>query len=324
MINIVDEYKLKMIKHLATLASSFGGKKKLLILIYHRVLEKHDFMRPNIVDKQSFTWHLNLLSQYFNVLSLDEALKHIENDTLPPRAICITFDDGYRDNYTNALPILKSFNLSATFFIASGFLDGGRMWNDTIIEAVRNSSDERIDLEFLGLGQVEVDNDNKKYLVAQHIINAIKHLPNETRREYTEYVAEQSSFLPNDLMMSSEQVKELHQSGMEIGGHTVNHPILAKLDKQSANEEIVFNKGFLDNLLKMPTKFFAYPNGKPGLDYLPDNIDQVRNAGYIAALSTKWGVVDKKSDRLQLSRFIPWDRTEIGFMARICRIYGAK
>lgn len=321
---MLDQYKLKIIKHLATLASGFGGKKKLLILIYHRVLEKYDFMRPNVVDKQGFIWHLDLLSKYFNVLSLDEALKHIESDTLPSRAICITFDDGYRDNYTNALPILKNFNLSATFFIASGFLDGGRMWNDTIIEAVRNSTDEKMDLNFLGLGQVAVDDNDKKYLVAQQIINAIKHSPNETRQEYTERVAEQSSCLTNDLMMSSEQVVELHKSGMEIGGHTVNHPILAKLDNQSANQEIINNKSFLDDLLGTPTKFFAYPNGKPNLDYLPVNVDQVKKAGYIAALSTQWGVVDKKSNRLQLARFMPWDQTESGFMLRICKIYGTK
>ena len=110
------------LKQLATLASGFGKKKKLFILIYHRVLDEPDFMRPGEVDKIKFAWQMELLSKYFNVLSMSDALEKIQKNTLPPRAVCITFDDGYADNYHNALPILKNNQLTATFFISSGYL----------------------------------------------------------------------------------------------------------------------------------------------------------------------------------------------------------
>jgi peptidoglycan/xylan/chitin deacetylase (PgdA/CDA1 family) len=70
---------------------------------------------------------------------------------LPERAAAITFDDGYADNFTRALPLLREQGLPATFFVATGFLDGGRMWNDTISEAIRRCNEDVVDLSAIGL-----------------------------------------------------------------------------------------------------------------------------------------------------------------------------
>ncbi|MGZ3814607.1 MAG: polysaccharide deacetylase family protein, partial [Mucilaginibacter sp.] len=117
------------------------------------------------------------------------------------------------------------------------------------------------------------------------------------------------------------QLKQLHQSGMEIGGHTVNHPILAKLDPKTAEKEILENKMFLENLLNTPLRYFAYPNGKPGTDYLSQHGQLIKDAGYQAALSTQWGVAQQTDDRWQLPRFTPWDNSPIKFMLRMIRLY---
>ena len=311
----------KILKALATLASGMGKRKKLFILIYHRVLDEQDFMRPGEVDKAVFTWQMDLLAKYFNVLPLHDALQKMQTDTLPSRAVCITFDDGYADNYTNALPILKQFNLSATFFIANGFLNGGRMWNDTVIEAVRNFQQPELDLTAIELGRFDVSDNDQKYQVALKSIQQIKHLPPAQRDQYTTFISEQSQNLPDNLMMTTEQLKKLHQNGMEIGGHTVNHPILAKLDAQNAEQEITHNKIFLENLLDVPLRFFAYPNGKPLEDYLSEQVQIVKDAGYQAALSTQWGVADCSSDQWQLPRFTPWDKRPIKFMLRMIHRY---
>lgn len=312
---------LKILKVVATVASGLGKQKKLFILIYHRVLDAPDFMRPGEVDKVSFTWQMELLSRYFNVLPLHDALKKIETNTLPPRAVCITFDDGYADNYTNALPILKQFDLTATFFIANGFLNGGRMWNDTVIEAVRNFQPAEMDLSAIQLGRFDVSNPNKKCQAASIILQKIKHLTPAQRDECTIFIAEQSRNLPDNLMMTTEQLVQLHQNGVEIGGHTVNHPILAKLDQQTAEREIAENKTFLEKLLNTQIRFFAYPNGKPSEDYLPQQVQIVKNAGYQAALSTQWGVTHHASDKWQLPRFTPWDATPSKFMLRMIHKY---
>lgn len=312
-----NSFLLKLLKPVASLSSGLGTQKKHLTLIYHRVLDRPDFMRPGEIDIAAFTWQMELISKHFNVLPLKDAIKGIETDTLPTRAVSITFDDGYADNYTNALPILNHFNLKATFFIASGFLNGGRMWNDTIIEAIRNLPTSSIDLTKIGLGRFNVRDEAQKSHAAHQIIQQVKHLPFEERNHYTDYIAKLSSNLPNDLMMTDEQIKCLHRNGMEIGGHTVNHPILAKLDNNNAENEITANKYYLESLLKTPISIFAYPNGKPNSDYLPDQVGLVKKAGYMAAVSTQWGVSTRSTDRWQLCRFTPWDNNSIKFMLRI-------
>lgn len=318
---MLQPFLLSLLKPLASIASGIGKPKKLSILIYHRVLDQPDYMRPDEIDKVIFSWHMQLLANYFNVLPLSEALERMHADTLPPRAVCITFDDGYADNLINALPILKQFDLTATFFIASGFLNGGRMWNDTVIEAVRNMQTATLDLTEIDLGLLDIADDTRKSLAAQQIIRQIKHLPIDKRQQYADFIATKSQNLPNHLMMTTEQLITLSQSGVEIGGHTVTHPILAKLDDAAATQEIQQNKAFLESVLNKPIRLFAYPNGKPNLDYQPQQIEFVQQAGYQAAVSTVWGVADRNSDSWQLPRFTPWDKSPEKFMLRMIKNY---
>lgn len=319
--NDMQSILLSFLKPLATLASGAGAQKKLFILIYHRVLDEPDFMMPGEVDKQAFTWQMALLSRYFNVLPLGDALERLQSGTLPSRAVSITFDDGYADNYTHALPILKQFGFSATFFIASGYLNGGRMWNDSVIEAIRAMPQPQLDLTAIQLGSHDIATPTQKATSAQRIIQKIKHLEPEQRLEYTRYIEQQAADLPDNLMLSTEQLVKLQQSGMEIGGHTVTHPILAKLDKNEATRELIENKMVLENILDTKLRYFAYPNGKPGQDYLPEQVALIKESGYQAAVSTQWGVATALSDTFQLPRFLPWDRDPVKFMARMIHIY---
>ncbi len=309
------------LKHLATLTSGLGRRKKLFILIYHRVLDRPDFMRPGEVDKQAFSWQMELLANYFNVLPLSEAIEKLKNDQLPSRAVSITFDDGYADNYLNALPILQKNNLSATFFIATGYLNGGIMWNDQVIEAVRRLTTETLDLTADGLKQFDVSSPEHKVVTVHQILNKIKHMGGEKRQAIANRIVRQVDSMPVNLMLTDKQLIKLHQAGMEIGGHTVTHPILANLDRETARQEINENKQSLEKLLNIQLHHFAYPNGKPGQDYRPEQIELIKEVGYQAAVSTQWGVANYDSDFFQLPRFTPWDSSLIKFMMRICWIY---
>jgi peptidoglycan/xylan/chitin deacetylase (PgdA/CDA1 family) len=95
---------------------------------------------------------------------------------------------------------------------------------------------------------------------------------------------------------------------MEIGAHTVNHPILAMLDDEEARAEVVGGKRRLEEITGAPVTLFAYPNGKPARDYGPRDVEMVRKAGFAAALSTVSGVADSSSDLFQLPRFSPWEK----------------
>jgi peptidoglycan/xylan/chitin deacetylase (PgdA/CDA1 family) len=119
-----------------SLASPSGQNGRLSIFIFHRVLPKPGLF-PDEPDAKRFDELMGWIKSWFNVLPLDDAIVQLREQSLPARAAAIAFDDGYADNFTLALPILLKHKMSATLFIATGLLDGGRMWNDTInVDAV--------------------------------------------------------------------------------------------------------------------------------------------------------------------------------------------
>ncbi|PCI70448.1 MAG: hypothetical protein COB26_02860 [Piscirickettsiaceae bacterium] len=307
-------------KTIASLAPVVSfGEKRLSILIFHRVLESYDFMRSGEITAKEFDEKMALVARYFNPLSLNDAVTKLKQGTLPQRAICVTFDDGYRDNADTAYPILKKYNIPATFYVATGFLDGGRMWNDTVIEAIRLYLKKSINLTDINLGNHELNSDSQREVAAQNIIQQIKHLPQRERTEKVDAIASMVGKLPNDLMMDSTQIQTLNKLGIDIGGHTVTHPILAKLSSEQAEQEIREGKAVLESLIQKPLTSFAYPNGKLGQDYLPEHVEMVEKLDFKAALSTQWGVSNNKSDIYQLNRFTPWDKSNNKFMARLVK-----
>lgn len=312
--------KLSPLRSLLTLLSPAGTHGRLSILIYHRVLRQPDPLFPTAVDADKFDQQMRLLSGCFNVLPLAEATYALQCGRLPARAACITFDDGYADNAEVALPILQKYRLPATFFIATAFLDGGRMWNDTIIELVRRHPADSLDLRSLGLGLHRTESWVQRATTISRLLLQLKYHPPAARLDLVNAAhATVAASLPTDLMMSSQQVRALHAAGMEIGAHTVNHPILASLEKAEALKEIADCKDFLEGLIRAPVKSFAYPNGKPSRDYLTDHVRLVRELQFEIAVSTRWGAAQIETDPFQLPRFTPWDNSSIGFVLRLAR-----
>jgi peptidoglycan/xylan/chitin deacetylase (PgdA/CDA1 family) len=307
-----------MLKTLFGGLSRAGTSARLSVLIFHRVLLEIDPLFPDEIDASRFDLICGWLKSWFNVLPLDKAVAHLNAGTLPGRAACITFDDGYADNFQVALPILQRHGLTATFFISTGFLDGGRMWNDTIIESVRALAGATLDGTSAGLGRYSLDSVAQSQQVIGEIISKVKYLEIAERVKITETLARAASAdLPKNLMMTSTEVKRLFQAGMQIGAHTVSHPILARLSGEEAKREIQNSKVFLEELLGERVGLFAYPNGKPGEDYSPQTVDTVRKLDFDAAVSTTWGVTSSGDDLLQIRRFTPWDKSKGKFGLRL-------
>lgn len=300
--------------------SGSGERARLSIFIFHRVLPQPDPLFPAEMDVLRFDRAMGWISSWFNVLPLHEAVGRLARGELPRRAAAITFDDGYADNLLYATPILLRHGLHATFFIASGYLDGGRMWNDTIIESVRNATVAELDAEWLGAGVMPLQGAEQKSAAIHRLIPAIKHLPGPARADAVARVEVScGATLPADLMLTSGQLRQLLGAGMGIGAHTVSHPILARLDADDARREIAASRDALEGLLGERVGLFAYPNGKPGTDYLPEHVDMVRSMGFDAAVSTAWGASDRTSDPFQLRRFTPWDEGRWRYGARLVR-----
>lgn len=312
--------QLAALRPVLSLLSPAGRRARLSILIYHRVLPEPDPLLPGDPDAASFRWQMRLLARHFHPLPLDEAVSRLRNGTLSARAVSVTFDDGYADNVTVAMPILREESVPATFFIAAGYLNGGRMFNDTVIETVRRLPAGEVDLTEEGAGVRRIESDADRVGLYTDLIRGLKYLPPEERNARAEALADRSGVRPpTELMMTTEQLRELAAAGMGIGGHTLTHPILTRVDRDTARREIGEGKVQLEALLNRPVTLFAYPNGRPGQDYAPEHVKLARDCGFQAAVSTGWGTAGRDTDPFQLPRFTPWDRTPLRFGLRLAR-----
>ncbi len=291
------------------------------ILIYHRVLPREDIINPDLtVDL--FEAHMRGIREHFTPVTLSEAIERLDSRSLAPRTVCVTFDDGYVNNVEVALPILERYGIPAAFFITTGFLEGGLMWNDAIAEAIRAMSSTKLDMRRWGLGILALDTFESKGDVVRKLLAHLKYASAAERESSGRYLANvAAAALPDNLMMRPEHVRTLRRSGMEIGAHSVTHPILANLSNNDARREIVESGTRLSEILREPIRLFAYPNGKPGTDYVSRHAEMVRSAGYRAALATSAGVATHRSDRFQLPRISPWGPSPRGFSLRLMQSF---
>lgn len=295
------------------------GQRSLAVVNYHRVLARPDPLLDTEPDVAAFHWQMALLADCFNVMPLHDALRALDEGRLPPRTVCITFDDGYRSVHDLALPILKKFRLPATVFVTSGFIgaEAGNMWNDRIIHAVQSLPAGPLDLRDLGLECYPLDSLEERKQTALRLTEAGKYLPPLERDRLVERLDRMSGMHHDALMLTPDMLIALERDGVEIGAHTISHPILTSLDDDSARTEIVSGKRQLEALVGKPVRLFAYPNGKVGQDYDARHVEMVRQAGFFAAFTTAVGAITGDQDRFQLPRSRPWDRTPFRFGLRL-------
>lgn len=288
-------------------------------LIFHRVHAQADSLFPGEPDALRFTRLMEFVASAFRVMTFGEALDALENGRLPTRSLVITFDDGYADNVAVAMPIMRKVGVPGTFFVSTGFLDGGRMWNDTVIECIRRSELREIDLESLGCGRVSLQTMEDRRKAIGTILLKLKYLGLAERDQAVARVqqAAEPTGLPQDLMMTTAQVRELHDSGMEIGAHTVHHPILASIPVEKAEQEIREGRDRLQQIVGRPIVVFAYPNGKPERDYRAEHVALVRRLGFRGAVTTAPGVATAGDDLFQIPRYTPWGNSLAAWSARL-------
>lgn len=302
-----------------------GPGGRLSTLIFHRVLPEPDAVFPDEMHAAQFDTVCGWIARWFKVMPLEEAVQRLARRSLPARALCITFDDGYADNHDVAMPILQRHGLCATLFVATGYLDGGTMWNDTIAESVRRAIGPAIDLSqtpFAALGRLDVGSPDARRRAILQLLPAAKYLPPQQRQAAAQAVADAAGVVPpKDLMMSTGQVRAWRQGGMQVGAHTVSHPILARATDDEVRHEMNTSRQVLRDLLREPVNLFAYPNGRPGDDYVDRTAALAREAGFAAAMSTAPGVARHGSDPYRLPRFSPWDQTRARYAGRLAMNY---
>jgi len=293
------------------------SRGKLSILIYHQVLAEFDPMRPTEPTAAVFDWQMQLLARYFTPLSLDQALQHLADNSLPANAVCVTFDDGYLNNLTVAAPILAKYQIPATVYIATAFSTGTNMWNDRIIDLC---GDTKRDTLQYNAERFTLSDRANRISAAEKLLKALKYLPIEQRLAEVDVLYQQnqaSEYQPR--MMNANQIKQLADAGISIGAHTRQHPILKSIPAAEQQQQIEQSKAWLEQLLASPVQHFAYPNGVEGRDFDDTTVNLVQQAGFLSAVVTDWGYNTASSPRLKLKRFTPWDRQPVKFQLRLLK-----
>jgi peptidoglycan/xylan/chitin deacetylase (PgdA/CDA1 family) len=285
-----------------------------LILGYHRVAVSEDDIYLNCVRPQFFTEQLAVLREYANLLTIDELLKGLQANSLPPRTVVVTFDDGYADNLYQALPRLVQYEIPATVFVASGFL-GSRFWWDKLADVLLDSDElsDRFSLELSSqtrtwrlssLATVE----RKK--VFQEVYQAFLGLSVQELRQAMDQLTQQLGHGSDDRCCSRalthEELLTLSQCELlTIGAHTVNHPFLANLSAEEQLGEIGGCKAELEMLLGKPVTAFSYPHGSGN----KETRTLVQEAGFTSACASYNDVVGSYSDLFNLPRFWAADQS---------------
>jgi peptidoglycan/xylan/chitin deacetylase (PgdA/CDA1 family) len=317
---VISGLPARLIRTAGSVLATAQGSDRLCVLSYHRILSQPDPLFEDEPTAETFRWQMRLLARYFNVLSLPDAMARLTGGRLPPRAVCITFDDGYRSTHDLALPVLKEFGLPATVFVSTGYLDSGTMWNEIIADAVRRLPDGDLDLSQAGVGTRVLRTVADRKTLLDDLTAHAKYLPPEQRRALTEYLTEMvGGDRAGQLMLTPEMIRTMAEERFEIGAHTVSHPILTSLGDDAARYEIEQGKRDLEAITGTPVRYFAYPNGKVGKDFDERHQEMVRAAGFAAAFSTEVGAATRGDDPFRLPRSRPWDNNPIMFGLRLLR-----
>lgn len=301
------------------IATGRPGQGRLCILNYHRILESADPLLAAEPDVKTFRWQMQVLADCFNVLPMDEALTALASGRMPPRAVCITFDDGYRSTHDLALPVLREFGFPATVFVTTGFVDRGSMWNDRILEALRTMKAAGLNLEDAGLGSYSLDTLEQRREAVAVLTEKAKYLEPAARQALVERLDGLADSPAREPMLTTDMIRAMMEQGIEIGAHTVSHPILTSLPDAGALQEMEESKRQLEAITGRPVRYFAYPNGKHGKDFDERHMAMARQAGFEAAFTTALGAASAADDRFALPRSRPWDVTRPFYVFRVLR-----
>jgi peptidoglycan/xylan/chitin deacetylase (PgdA/CDA1 family) len=287
--------KILAFGHVDAISRSIN-RKRLLVLNYHGLIKS---VSPiNLFTQlpvELFEKQVRFLKSKYNVISLSEFISHLKGDkSLPDMAAMITFDDGFKSNYTLAFPLLKKYNLPATIFLTVDYIGTDKLlWFDELFLLIMQSVNSGIDIASL---------------------NHVLRLPTGISRDYSnlypniakglkklsyEEIIDKISILRNAVGVCDDQVSEnfklldwdnvieMKKSGLiEFGVHTATHRILSKLSGQDFEDEIKRPKEGLSERLGDEVLSFAYPNGIPYVDFFKEHQDYLKNTGYLCAFST--------------------------------------
>lgn len=302
---------------LDTVLSSMGvaawyrrkNRAHLPILMYHGVVRQ---------ALEPFCWHqlplreferqMNWVAKRYRVLPLEEALTKLFAGTLPPRSLAITFDDGYRNNFELAAPVLTGLDLPATIFLITDLVGTDEVpWPDRLYLAVRAAKGRTLDADALDLGPLVLRDEQAQTAALSGCLSRLKVLPDAERRDTLSHLLD-SLDLPTApppaefALMDWDEVEKLRVGGrITFGAHTPRHRLLSRLPDDEVEASVQDAQAAVTSRLGTAPKVFAYPNGRR-IDFDERAERAVQAAGIPFALSTEERIATRRSPPTALPR----------------------
>jgi len=276
-------------------------RKGLRILMYHRF--------PNAAGLDAQCRHIR---KYYVPVSLSQVDSWLRcGGPLPPNAMAVTIDDGYRDFGDVAYPVLAAWQIPVTVYLVSDFLDGGIwLWVDQVRFAFANSPVRRFRTELPG-GQVlefALETPGQRRTAARETCEALKLQPDCVRVTWLGSMPEwlkisvPASPPVADAPLSWADVRRMANGIVTFGAHTRTHPVLSRVGSQDGlTREIEGSKRRIEEVLGRPVEHFCYPNGGAS-DITPECVEAVRRADFRTAVTTQTGLIHAGDDQLLLRR----------------------
>ena len=333
--------KLRAIRGVKKLAARLRTRPsaEAVILAYHRIADVAVDPWGIAVSPRHFAEQLDALRRRRPVLSMRELVERLGDGTLPPGAVALTFDDGYADNLLNAKPLLERYDVPATVFVASGYVGAKRLfWWDRLQHLFLEPGilPRKLSIAVNGLwferdlgDAAEYDGaryarhrswrageppPTTRHELYQSLWQILRPLPDSRQSDVLDQIAEwagaRSTYRKDERTISADELAALTRGGLvDIGAHTVTHPLLSALAESAQYQEISDCQKALENVAGGRVNCFAYPYG----DHSPATASIVARLGFAAALTADRQPASGHSLRFHLPRVVVDDLDGEGF-----------
>lgn len=282
-----------------------------LVLRYHAITDGTadvPYATPEIcLPVDAFRLQMAFVRRAYRVVPLEDLVAALGMDRpLPPRALAITFDDGYADNHRLAFPVLRDMDLTATVYVATGGLDDGvPMWTSAVRALVLAAPGPALDVP--GVGPVPIDGTGGRHDAVRALTRALVPLSVADRQSRIDAAARTAGVdvrrILAGAMMTSRQVRELANAGWTIGAHTVSHLNVALAEPSDAEAEIAGCRDALVTASGTGIVHFAYPNtGGKHRYFSPDVVAILRRLGFRSAVTSRSGALRPGVDPFTIPR----------------------
>src|SRR5215471_15125127 len=284
-----------------------------VILRYHSVCEDAQsplsYIDPGLsVPLEAFDQQMKFLRQRYNPVSLEDIVETVvDGRPLPPLAVAVTFDDGYRDNHLYAFPVLRRYGIRGAFYITAGCVNMGEpLWTSRLRYYFMATREPSLALAHPAPAILDLRTPAARNASFARTIALIKSAGKVRGGEVFRDVEARLNVTDlgplRDSMMTWGEIEEMGRGGMTIGAHTLTHPNLPGLPAEEAEAEIGGSKTLIEEKVKMPVLHFAYPNGR-GVSHFNDPVrEMVRKAGFLSSVTSINGPVRRNDDAFTLKR----------------------